>query len=96
VVILALLSMNIKHVKPSDPKPMLQELKGGLRYAKGEPTIVALTKADKLTKADARENVAKISRTLALEPDQVIQFSAQTGEGRIELLEAITQLVEKV
>ena len=43
VVILALLSMNIKHVKPSDPKPMLQELKGGLRYAKGEPTIVALT-----------------------------------------------------
>ncbi len=62
----------------------------------GVPTIVALTKADKLTKADARENVAKISRTLALEPDQVIQFSAQTGEGRIELLEAITQLVEKV
>jgi MFS family permease len=43
VVILALLSMNIKHVKPSDPKPMMQELKGGLRYAKGEPTIVALT-----------------------------------------------------
>jgi MFS family permease len=43
VVILALLSMNIKHVKPADPKPMLQELKGGLRYAKGEPTIVALT-----------------------------------------------------
>jgi MFS family permease len=43
VVILALLSMNIKHVKPSDPKPMMQELKGGLTYAKGEPTIVALT-----------------------------------------------------
>lgn len=43
VVILALLSMNIKHVKPADPKPMMQELKGGLRYAKGEPTIVALT-----------------------------------------------------
>ena len=43
VVILALLSMNIKHVTPSDPKPMMQELKGGLRYVKGEPTIVALT-----------------------------------------------------
>jgi len=62
----------------------------------GVPTIVALTKADKLTKADARETVAKISRILALEPEQVIQFSAQTGEGRVELLEAITQLVEKV
>jgi GTP-binding protein len=62
----------------------------------GVPTIVALTKADKLTKADARETVAKISRILALEPEQVIQFSAQTGEGRVELLEAITQLVEQV
>ena len=61
----------------------------------GVPTIVALTKADKLTKADAREKVAEVSRILALEPDQVIQFSAQTGEGRIDLLEAITLLVEK-
>jgi GTP-binding protein len=61
----------------------------------GVPTIVALTKADKLTKADARETVAKISRILALEPDQVIQFSAHSGEGRVELLEAITLLVEK-
>ncbi len=61
----------------------------------GVPTIVALTKSDKLTKADARETVAMISRVLALEPDQVIQFSAHSGEGRAELLEAIMQLVEK-
>ncbi|MEA2705228.1 MAG: GTP-binding protein [Gemmatimonadaceae bacterium] len=61
----------------------------------GVPTIVALTKADKLTKADARETVAKISRVLQLEPDQVIQFSAHSGEGRVELLEALMQLVEK-
>ena len=43
VVIVALLSMTIKHVKPAEQKPMMHELKGGLRYAKGEPTIVALT-----------------------------------------------------
>ena len=61
----------------------------------GVPTIVALTKSDKLNKSDARETVAKISRVLQLEPDQVIQFSAHSGEGRVELLEAITQLVEK-
>ena len=60
------------------------------------PTIVALTKADKLNKAGARERTTEISRSLALEADQVIQFSAQSGEGRLELLEAITQLVEKV
>jgi MFS family permease len=43
VVIVALLSMHIKHVKPADPKPLLHELKGGLQYARGESTIVALT-----------------------------------------------------
>jgi GTP-binding protein len=58
------------------------------------PTIVALTKTDKLSKAGALERAAKISRALALEGDQVIPFSTQTGEGRIELLEAIAALVE--
>jgi GTP-binding protein len=58
------------------------------------PTIVALTKTDKLTKAAARERVGVIARALALETEQIIPFSAQTGEGRVELLEAITTLVE--
>jgi len=57
------------------------------------PTIVALTKTDKLSKAGALESAAKISRALTLEPEQVIPFSAHTGEGRVELLEAITMLV---
>jgi len=60
------------------------------------PTIVALTKKDKLTKAAALERAVKISRSLALGSEQVIPFSAQTGEGRVELLEAITELVEAV
>ena len=60
------------------------------------PTIVALTKKDKLTKAAALERAAKISRSLALGSEQVIPFSAQTGEGRVELLDAITELVEAV
>jgi GTP-binding protein len=57
------------------------------------PTIVALTKTDKLSKTAARERAAEISRALDLEPDQVISFSAQTGEGRVELLDAIVELV---
>jgi GTP-binding protein len=60
------------------------------------PTIVALTKKDKLTKAAALEQAAKISRSLALASEQVIPFSSQTGEGRVELLEAIMELVEAV
>ena len=58
------------------------------------PTIVALTKTDKLSKAAARERVGEIARALALETEQIIPFSANTGEGRVELLEAITTLVE--
>ena len=60
------------------------------------PTIVALTKTDKLSKTAARERVSEISRLLTLETDQVIPFSAATGEGRVELLEAITELVEAI
>ena len=58
------------------------------------PTIVALTKTDKLSKLAARERVAEISGALSLESDQVIPFSAVSGEGRVELLEAITDLLE--
>jgi MFS family permease len=49
VVIFALLVMTHKHMKPSDPKPMLQALKGGLSYAKGQPAIIALTVLASLT-----------------------------------------------
>jgi len=58
------------------------------------PTIVALTKLDKLSKAAARERVAELAETLGLSNEQVIPFSAHSGEGRVELLEAITDLVD--
>jgi GTP-binding protein len=57
------------------------------------PTIVALTKTDKLSRTSARERAGEISRTLALDPEQVILFSSQSGEGRVEMLDAIVQLV---
>jgi GTP-binding protein len=57
------------------------------------PTIVALTKTDKLSKAAGGARAGEISQALALDPDQVISFSAVTGDGRVELLEAIAQLV---
>lgn len=58
------------------------------------PTIIAVTKIDKLNKAAARQRVAEISNALALASEQVIPFSAHSGEGRVELLEAITDLVD--
>lgn len=58
------------------------------------PTLIALTKVDKLTRAAARSQATAIARALALDPEQVIPFSSQTGEGRLELLEAIMDLTE--
>jgi MFS family permease len=43
VVIVALLSLSVKHIPPAERKPMLHELKGGLAYARNDPAIVALT-----------------------------------------------------
>src|SRR5436190_1263429 len=48
VVIVALLSMTIRQVKPPQ-KSLVDELKSGLRYTRGEPTIVALATLGGLT-----------------------------------------------
>lgn len=57
------------------------------------PTLVALTKSDKVSKAAVQARVDDISRALSLDAEQIIPFSVVTGHGRTELLEAIMQLV---
>jgi MFS family permease len=43
VVIVALMSLHIKHIRTPDRKPILQEMKGGIAYARSQPSIIALT-----------------------------------------------------
>jgi MFS family permease len=43
VVIVALMSLHVKHIRGSEHKPMMQELKSGLQYARSQPSILALT-----------------------------------------------------
>ena len=43
VVIVALLSLSVAHIQPAERKPMLDEFKGGLAYARSQPAILALT-----------------------------------------------------
>ena len=43
VVILALMSLGVKHVRPAGRRPIMEELKSGLAYVRGQPAIVALT-----------------------------------------------------
>jgi len=59
----------------------------------GLPTLVCVTKTDKLSKGAIGKQVASLARRLALDPEQVIAFSSITGEGRQELAEAVMSLV---
>jgi GTP-binding protein len=60
----------------------------------GAPTIIAITKVDKLSRAAAETRVRELTESLGLDPDQVIPFSAITGLGRDELASAIVALAE--
>jgi len=57
------------------------------------PTLFVLTKVDKLTRSSRATQVRKVLRALTIDPDQAIEFSSVTGEGREELLETIEGLV---
>jgi GTP-binding protein len=61
----------------------------------GVPTIVVLTKMDKLTPSERKVRSHARAVQLGLESDQVIPFSAVTGEGRDALAEAIEALLEQ-
>ena len=59
------------------------------------PTVVVLTKIDKVRSRELAERVHAIAVSLRLEDDQVIPFSAETNQGRDELAEALMSLVKQ-
>jgi len=59
----------------------------------GVPTIIVLTKIDKLTAKERQRQRAQIAGAAGVDDDQTIAFSATTGEGRNELAEAIEGLL---
>lgn len=63
--------------------------------ARGTPTLVALTKVDKFSGSRAKERVNRLIKELQLDPEQVIPFSALTGEGRELLLDALESFLEE-
>jgi GTP-binding protein len=58
------------------------------------PTLVVLTKIDKLRPKERAERLAQASLVMQLEQEQIIPFSATTGEGRDELARAVADLVQ--
>jgi GTP-binding protein len=57
------------------------------------PTLVVPTKVDKLKPAARAERIRQIAADLELDMDQVVPFSAHSGDGRDALLAALTGLV---
>lgn len=59
----------------------------------GTPAIVTATRVDKLRSSERATRLAALVREAGIEADQLIPFSAVTGEGRDELAEALVRLV---
>ena len=82
--------LDVRHDPTDDDRQMLAFL-----ASVGVPTLFALTKIDKLTASQRKARIASLLETLETSEDQVIAFSAVTGEGRDELAEAVVALVEQ-
>ena len=59
----------------------------------GTPTIVVATKIDKVPRAEQARRVEQLAREAGVELEQVIPFSAVSGDGRDELAGAIVHLI---
>ena len=80
--------LDIRHDPTKDDLQMLDFLS-----QVGVPTMIVMTKTDKLTKSQAAARITAITASLGLEDDQVIPFSAVTGAGRDDLAEALQSLI---
>jgi len=82
--------LDVRHDPTSDDRQMIAFL-----AAIGIPTLFPLTKTDKLSASERKTRIAALTEELSVSDDQVIPFSAITGEGRDELAAAVMALVEQ-
>lgn len=61
----------------------------------GTPTLVVLTKVDKLKRSQRKKQFGSIATELGLDMEQIVPFSAVTGEGKEDLLRALEGLLEE-
>jgi GTP-binding protein len=80
--------LDVRHDPTNDDRQMLDFLS-----ELGVPTVVVLTKVDKLRPAERPRRFADLAATLGLDEDQIVPFSAVTGEGRDDLAEAMVALL---
>jgi GTP-binding protein len=75
--------------EPTEHDHRMVEYLAGL----GLPTLVVLTKVDKLKRSERGLKLPRAREALGLEESQVVPFSSKTGEGRDDLLDALDGLL---
>ena len=83
------LLLDIRHDPTADDRLMLETL-GEI----GVPTLIALTKVDKLGVQARAKRIRELCAEAGLDEDQVIPFSAHDGIGRDELAGTLVALLE--
>ncbi len=84
------LLVDARHKPTADDKTMFEWIK-----SYGYEPIVVATKLDKLKKSEIERNLTEIYNFLELDYDSVlIPFSAQTREGRDEVLSAVDMILD--
>ncbi len=86
----ALMLVDMRHAPTADDVAMI----GYLRHF-GIPFHIIATKADKLSRAERGRSLPVICRTLAVQPWQVVPFSAEDGTGRDAVLALFDELLPR-
>lgn len=81
------LLLDARHDPTDDDRHMLDFLADV-----GVPTMVVLTKIDKLKPAERLERIPALCAALSIDEEQLLTFSSRSGEGRDALAEAVVEL----
>ena len=76
--------IDLRHEPQESDKKMFAWL-----VEKNLPVLTVATKSDKLSKTEAKKNLAAIKNILRIDENSVLPYSSKTNEGRADLLEVI-------
>ena len=80
--------LDVRHDPTADDRQMVTFL-----AELGVPTIFVATKVDKLRPREVAHRLTALATELGVDEDQILPFSAETGEGRDELAAAIVDVL---
>jgi GTP-binding protein len=78
--------VDIRHLPSKEDEEMVQFLR-----ANNIPFILVATKADKLSRVQRQRSINDIAHKLMVQPWEITPWSAQTGEGKDEVLKRIEE-----